>query len=79
MFDNVKHIHTSSNAEMFEQMIRIDKDDVVIGISFPRYSKMTVNAVQYAREKGADVVAITDSSWPPCIRWPRQRCWSAVT
>ena len=39
MFDNVKHIHTSSNAEMFEQMIRIDKDDVVIGISFPRYSK----------------------------------------
>ena len=37
MFDNVKHIHTSSNAEMFEQMIRIDKDDVVIGISFPRY------------------------------------------
>ena len=44
MFDNVKHIHTSSNAEMFEQMVRISKEDVVIGISFPRYSSRTVKA-----------------------------------
>ena len=39
--------------------------DVLLAISFPRYSKMTVNAVQYAREKGADVVAITDSTLAP--------------
>ena len=65
MFDNVKHIHTSSNAEMFEQMIRIDKDDVVIGISFPRYSSRTVKAMKFAYDRGATVIALTDSERHP--------------
>lgn len=68
MFDNVKHIHTSSNAEMFEQMIRIDKDDVVIGISFPRYSSRTVKAMQFAYDRGATVIALTDSMAAPIAR-----------
>lgn len=68
MFDNVHHIHTSSNAEMFEQMIRIDKDDVVIGISFPRYSSRTVKAMKFAYDRGATVIALTDSLAAPIAR-----------
>lgn len=68
MFDNVKHIHTSSNAEMFEQMIRIDKDDVVIGISFPRYSSRTAKAMKFAYDRGATVIALTDSLAAPIAR-----------
>ena len=65
MFDNVKHIHTSSNAEMFEQMVRISKDDVVIGISFPRYSSRTAKAMRFAYDRGATVIALTDSLSAP--------------
>ena len=65
MFDNVKHIHTSSNAEMFEQMVRISEDDVVIGISFPRYSSRTVKAMKFAYDRGATVIALTDSMSAP--------------
>ena len=65
MFDNVRRIETNSNAEMFEQLIRIDKDDVVIGISFPRYSSRTVKAMQFAHDRGADVIALTDSFAAP--------------
>ena len=65
MFDNVKHIHTSSNAEMFEQMVRISKEDVVIGISFPRYSSRTVKAMKFAYDRGATVIALTDSMSAP--------------
>ena len=43
----------------------IKSNDVLIAISFPRYSKRVINAVEYAKEKGADVVAITDSNHSP--------------
>ena len=68
MFDNVKHIHTSSNAEMFEQMVRINQEDVVIGISFPRYSSRTAKAMKFAFDRGATVVALTDSMAAPIAR-----------
>lgn len=68
MFDNVKHIHTSSNAEMFEQMVRINQEDVVIGISFPRYSSRTAKAMKFAYDRGATVVALTDSMAAPIAR-----------
>lgn len=66
--DNVKHIHTSSNAEMFEQMVRISPEDVVIGISFPRYSSRTVKAMKFAYDRGATVIALTDSMSAPIAR-----------
>lgn len=65
MFDNVKLIHTNSVSEMFEQMLRIDKEDVVIGISFPRYSKRTLKAVEFAKSRNARVITITDSILSP--------------
>lgn len=65
IFDNVYHVQTSLASEMFEQMLRVGEGDVVIGISFPRYSTRTVRAMEFARDQGATVVAITDSELSP--------------
>ena len=65
MFDHVKIIHTTSASEMFEQILNIGEGDIMIGISFPRYSTYTVSAFNYAHDKGAKVIAITDSPASP--------------
>lgn len=65
IFEDVKHVQTTLASEMFEQMLRVREGDVVIGISFPRYSTRTVRAMEYARDQGATVVAITDSELSP--------------
>ena len=65
IFPNVRLVTGSSASEMFEQIFRVGKDDVFIGISFPRYSKRTVKAIDYAKERGATVIAITDSAGSP--------------
>ena len=69
MFDNVRLVHTSSVSEMFEQILKVGKNDVVVGISFPRYSKRTVQALKYSRDKGAYVLAITDSKTSPIAKF----------
>lgn len=69
VFDNVKLIETTSESEMFEQIMRISKKDTLIGISFPRYSKKSVKAIQFAHDNGADVVAITDSESSPLYEY----------
>lgn len=65
IFDNIRLVHTTSVSEMFEQIVKVDKDDVVIGISFPRYSKRTISAMKFVKDQGATVVAITDSMKSP--------------
>lgn len=65
MFVNVKLVHTTSSSEMFEQIMRIGKKDILIGISFPRYLTQTVKAFKYAKGNGATVIAITDSPASP--------------
>lgn len=65
IFENVCLVQATSEAEIFEQMIRIDERDVVIGISFPRYSRKAVKAMNFAHHRGSTVVAITDSSLSP--------------
>ncbi len=65
IFDNVCQVRTSLASEMFEQMLRVGEGDVVIGISFPRYSTRSVRAMEFARDQGATVVAITDSEMSP--------------
>lgn len=62
--DNVKVV-TSGTSDIFEQMIRVGKEDLVIGISFPRYSTNTLNALKYTKDQGALVVGITDSQVSP--------------
>lgn len=68
IFDNVLLVQSTSEGEIFEQMIRIDKRDVVIGISFPRYSRKAVKAMDFAHKQGATVIAITDSSFSPLAK-----------
>ena len=65
IFDNVKFIQTTSGSEMFGQIMQIGEGDVMIAISFPRYSKRIINAVEYARSRKANVVALTDSKVAP--------------
>lgn len=65
IFDNVKFVQTTSGSEMFEQIMNISAEDVLIAISFPRYSSRIINAVEYARGVGADVISITDSEKSP--------------
>lgn len=64
---NVRHVYTTGVSEMTEQMLRVGPDDVVIGISFPRYSSKTVEALKFAVEQGAKVVAITDNYHSPLV------------
>ena len=65
IFDSVTIIHTTSTSEVFEQMLHVGPEDVVIGISFPRYSRRTVKAMQFAHDRGAEAIAITDSAASP--------------
>ena len=65
IFDNVRLISTTSGSDMFEEIMSIDRDDVMIAISFPRYSKRIINAVDFAKAAGTDVIAITDSALSP--------------
>ena len=65
MFDNVHLLQTSSSSEIFEQMVRIGKDDVIIGISFPRYSMRTLKAMEFANNRNAKVITLTDSVHSP--------------
>lgn len=63
--ENVSVVHVNSISEIFEQIFRIKEGDVLIGISFPRYSKRTVKTMRYAKDQGATTVAITDSELSP--------------
>ncbi len=65
IFDHIKFLQPSSAAEVFEQILTIEKGDVLFAISFPRYSKKVVDAVRYAQKQGATVIALTDSPISP--------------
>lgn len=65
IFPDVRLIQTSSASEIFEQMIRIQEEDVIIGISFPRYSMRTLKALEFANKRNARVITLTDSIHSP--------------
>lgn len=58
-------LRSTSVSELFEQMIRIDEKDLVIGISFPRYSMRTLKAMEFANDRNAKVISITDTVHSP--------------
>ena len=68
IFPNVTLVQNVAGGEIFEQMVRIGEGDVLVGISFPRYSMQAVSAVEFARSRGAEVVAITDSKVSPLYK-----------
>lgn len=63
--ENVHLIQANGSSEIFEQMIRINQDDVLIGISFPRYSMRTLKALEFANNRSAKVITLTDSVHSP--------------
>ena len=65
MFDHVVQLNTNNSSELFEQMVRISDKDVIIGISFPRYSMRTLKAMEFANNRNAKVITLTDSVHSP--------------
>ena len=65
MFEDVRVITVSGAGEMFENLVNITPEDVVLAFSFPRYSSATLKAVQYCRGLGATVIGITNSNISP--------------
>ena len=65
ILDDVRLIQTNSASEIFEQMIRIGEQDAIIGISFPRYSMRTLKAMEFANNRNAKVITLTDSVHSP--------------
>ena len=65
IFDNVVEVSANTASEVFERLLRVGEGDVVIGVSFPRYSSRTVQAMNFARDRGATTIAITDSEASP--------------
>ena len=68
IFKNVKLVENSGGGEIFEQLIHIGPGDILLGLSFPRYSKVSVSAVNFAKSHGAEVIAITDSKMSPLYK-----------
>ena len=65
MFEDVRVITVSGAGEMFENLVNITPEDVVLAFSFPRYSSATLKAAQYCRGLGATVIGITNSTISP--------------
>ena len=65
IFDNVRLVNSTGSSEVFEQLIRIGEEDVIIGISFPRYSMRTLKAMEFANNRNAKVITLTDSIHSP--------------
>lgn len=60
MFENAVLIRTNSSSDMFEQLVHVNEKDVVIGISFPRYSVRTLKALEFANNRNAKVITLTN-------------------
>lgn len=69
IFDDVRLVNSTSRSEIFEQLFRIGPDDIIIGISFPRYSKRIVQGMELAKQQKAMTVAITDSMDSPLVEY----------
>lgn len=69
LFPHVKLVQSATTSELLERIMRIDSSDVMIGVSFPRYSNQTVKALKYAKTNGAKVIAITDSVGSPLAEY----------
>lgn len=65
VFESVQIINATSEAQILQQMVHIGEGDALVGISFPRYSRKVAKSLKYASDRGAAVIAITDSVLSP--------------
>lgn len=68
ILDNVKVV-SFGMSDIFEQLLQVSEDDVVIGISYPRYSKKTLDALKYVKEQGSTIIGISDGKLSPIAKW----------
>ena len=68
VFDNVRLVRSTSGSEIFDRLIGLTPDDVMIALSFPRYSARMINAVDFAVQSGARVIALTDNKLAPIAK-----------
>lgn len=68
LFENVRVVNENSVSEVFEQILRIGEGDVMLALSFPRYSKRTIKAMRYAKDRCATVIGITDNKNSPIAK-----------
>lgn len=78
MFKNVTLVQNAAAGEIFEQLSQIGPGDVLVGISFPRYSQMAIHAVEYARDRAPTWWPSPTGRCRPFTGWPRYRCWCAA-
>jgi len=69
LFDNVFIVDANSTSETLEQIYNIGENDVMFGVTFPRYSKRTIYALQYAKNHGARTIALTDNNQSPIVEY----------
>ncbi|MCH5325038.1 MAG: MurR/RpiR family transcriptional regulator [Eubacterium sp.] len=72
IFDNIHFVQAINKSGIYQQIINMTDEDVFIALSFPRYSQSTISATAYAKECGANVVAITDSAASPLAAYADQ-------
>ncbi len=65
LFENVTLVQSTAAGEIFEQLLRVGPGDVLLAISFPRYSKVTMSTVKFAQDRGATIIGITDNEISP--------------
>ncbi len=68
LLDNVQVVHTVIGSEAYDQLFRVKKGEAVLGITFPRYSRLTVDVLNFAKKAGATVLGITDSKHSPIAK-----------
>lgn len=68
LLENIKVV-TSGPNDVFEQLLNANDKDLIIGISYPRYSKRTLEALDYCKEKGCKIISITDSLISPASNY----------
>ena len=69
LFDNVIIVDANSTSETLEQIYNIGENDVMFGVTFPRYSKRTIYALKYAKDHGAKTIALTDNNQSPIVEY----------
>ena len=77
IFDDVREV-AAGTTDVFQSIARIRKTDVLVGISFPRYSTRTLEAMRFAHESGAQVIGLTDGPMSP-LHQEADICLSART
>ncbi len=76
LFPNVHVVNESYASDLFEQIMRINKNDILIAMSFPRYSRKTLSAIKFARDRDVPVISITDTETSLAARLSTMRLYA---